>query len=148
MNWVLKDGLELARKKENSQLKEMCAEVWELEHVIGSLKLREFHRTETWVLRARDDRGCGLESWPLNNKGFFSYGRWRKLSFHWNMWWNTQGLILNSGITWSDLGFRTITPATVWIGGNMRSKEITQEMITAIPSGNVEKLNWIRERRV
>lgn len=148
-DWVLKDRFRTSQEKRKFSVeRNACAEVWELDHVTRSLKLSSFHRTETWALGARDYRRCGLESWPLNNKGFFLYGRWKKLNFHWNMWWTTQGLILNSWITWSDVEFRTITPATVQIGGNMRSREVTQEMITAIPSGNVEKLNWIRERRI
>lgn len=91
---------------------------------------------------------AALESWPLKNKGAFLYGSWRKLDFYWSMQWTTQGLILNSGVTWSGLWLRTVTPATVWIGSNMRSKKITQEVIKAIPRRNEERLNWIRERRI
>lgn len=40
--------------------------------------------------------------------------------------------------------FKIVTPATVQIGGNRRGREITQEVVKAVPRGNNEKFNRIR----
>lgn len=41
-------------------------------------------------------------------------------------------------------GLRTVTPATVQIEGNRRGRETTQEVMKAVPRGNKEKFNRIR----